>query len=308
MILQKILERLCDENKHKHRLTVDSHPADALFLDGTDLICRMQEKPQSPTTIDIYLGHTESENSEIRTGQYDLIAKVLNCEASEKGWRVSLRILNPNTELVNRKSDRWKTPVFPIHYRKKNTQQIKGSRVLDFSAEGMAIEREDDFQIGEIVEIFGLAENMKMPLRDPIEFEVRILPTPKKAGLMLRQDAPEELRNSFKEFSSQLRQFNRFWNSFLEIIRTHTGYTTNKETLPSCDFICRQLKRKETVLNIHTTSAIFEEVSDAISFFERFERLKEDLARLEEEKSKMEPMTLSKIAILTQFLSNQSKY
>ena len=308
MILQKILERLCDESKHKHRLTVDSQPAEALFLDGTDLICRMQGKPQSPTTIDIYLGHTESENSEIRNGQYDLLAEVLNCEASEKGWRVSLRILNPNTELVNRKSDRWKTPVFPIHYRKKKTQQIKGSRVLDFSAEGMAIEREDDFQIGEIVEIYGLAENMKMPLKDPIEFEVRILPTPKKAGLMLRPDVSEELRNCFKEFSSQLRQFNRFWNSFLEIIRTHTGYTTNKETLPSCDFICRQLKRKEAILNIHIDSTHFEQLSDAITFFERFERLKEDLIRLEEEKNKLEQMTQLKEAILTQFMSHQNKY
>lgn len=302
MVLQKILERLCSANKSKHRLTVDCQSADPLFMDGLDLICRMQNKPNSPTTIDIYFTHIESEESVIKSGQYDLLAEVLSAEQTEAGWRVSLRILNSNTELVHRKSDRWKTPIFPIVYQKKNETLKRISRVLDFSAQGIAIERDVPLEIGECVNIFGMSEVMKMPLGESVKFEVRILPTPTKAGLMLTSEASEDLKNAFADFSNQLRQVIRFWNSFLEIIKTITTKAEANAVLPSSDFICRQLRRKEAGLGVLIDLDQFEQLTDCISFLERFQRLKEDLIQLEAEKKSMEPQTNEKNIFLINFI------
>jgi hypothetical protein len=275
-------------------------------LDEANLVCRLKQTPQSLVPVDIYLGFTDTEDEDLKTGQYHLSGEVVKVEDSLGEWLVSIRLLNKAEDLVKRRSDRWPIANFPIRYRRVGSSEEQLAKMIDFSAEGIGIERNEPLRVGEILEIFGLAMAMEMDFDEPARFEVRVLPTPRKAGLMLAEGASAEMKTKLLDFSIQLRQVNRFWNSFLDNIRVKVGRPAQSAVLPSVDFVARQLRRKMTALKMLIDERRFEELADSMNLLERYERLVEDISQLEEEKKKLVPLCSGKRTLLLEFLEKQN--
>ncbi len=306
MALKKILEQLFGPFKDRHRLVVDSQVAEPVALEETVLICKLKQTPQSLVAVDIYLGFTDTEDEDLKTGQYHLSGEILKVEDALGDWCVSIRLLSNSNDLVKRRSDRWPIDNFPIRYRRSGSAEEHAAKMIDFSAEGIGIERQEPLQVGEVLEIFGLAEAMEMDFDEPSRFEVRVLPAPRKAGLMLAEGTSAEMKSKLLDFSIQLRQVNRFWNSFMDNIRVKVGRPAQSSVLPSVDFVARQLRRKMSALKMLIDERRFEELADSLNLLERFERLMEDIAQLEEEKKKLIPLCSGKRNLLLEFLEKRN--
>jgi PilZ domain len=306
MPLLKILSQLFGPDKDRHRLVVDSQIAKPLTLEGTSLVCNLKRKPKSPLTIDVYLGFTDTDDQDIKIGQYHFSGEVQKVEDAEKEWRVSIRILNTAADLVKRRSDRWTINNYPIQFKRANEDILYPAKLIDLSAEGIGIDRDEPLQVGEILEISGLATGMQMDFAEPVRFEVRVLPTARKAGLMITQDASDEMKTKLMDFSIQLRQVNRFWNNFLDNIRIKVGKPVQNSNLPSIEFIARQLRRKSATLKMIVDEVQFNELNESLLLLERYESILESLTQLEEEKRKLEPLSSGKRQLLVAFLEKQN--
>lgn len=282
MPINLLIKQLLKDGLERHRFYVDSSPAEPLLLDGMDLICKLARKPPPKVGIEIYLAFNGFEQSDLKSGIYHLDADVLTVEASADQWRVALRFNENEESLGKRQNDRLRVHQFAIRIRRSGeATQEWPANVQDLSPDGMGIRREFPLNVGEVLDVLGLAEATGLEFPEAVPFQVRALPNSTKAGLLLAPGNSTEAMDLFAALFVQLKQIQRFWQSQLDNIRLTLGMATQKGALLSAEFACRQLRDRPIPRRLLISDEDFESVTQYLAELTRLDRIQEEIAILE---------------------------
>jgi hypothetical protein len=303
MTLPNILQLLLSEGASHHRLMVDSMPAIPIASEGPDLICITARQPKPLVDLEVHLVFDGFSEHAVKAGCYHLKGQVFQMEESDRGWTLSIRVLNPAGDLDKRQSDRWKIKNAPIRYRRAGSTDEVDSELIDISASGIGILRDRELVPGEFIEILGLAAVTGKPIGDSVAFEVRVLPTPTKAGLRVSETESQETKDNLLEFFDQLGQVQRFWQSFLDNVRARIGQPIRKGAMLSITFACSQLRKRKNILLLLVEESEFERAVEALTQLERYNRILEEIVLLEDEKTRAEAKVPDQKRVLDEFLN-----
>lgn len=304
MPVKLLIDRLLKDGLERHRFYVDSFPAEPLFVDGVDLICKLARKPPPKVGIEIYLAFNGFEESDLKSGIYHLDAEVLTVEASGIQWRVALRFQEMDNTLSKRQNDRLRVHQFAVRIRLTGeTTEEWPANVQDLSPDGMGIRREFEMAVGEVVDVIGLAEATGLDFPASVPFQVRAVPNSTKAGLLLAQGNTAEVMDLFASLFVQLKQVQRFWQSQLDNIRLKLGMATQKGALLSAEFACRQLRDRPIPRRILIRDDDFENVVQFLAELARLDRVQEEIALLEADREWLRTKAPASRDWLKQFLT-----